>query len=319
MADKWTIKEVFQALPYVAANTGRDVAVSLGRGGVNLGESVVGIADLFSGGAAGRGLRGIGYNPEKWREGLARHYSDAQKAAMRNVDEAQGAWGKTRAAFANPAALGNAMVEAVPVMLGGTTAGVKMAAPLLSKTGMVAKRALPKAAAFLGEGGVNATGTAGRLAQDRADAGAAWNIRDAATDTAKAIGAGLVGGAVGRVGAGLTGRVTGLPDVDNLAYNAAGNARRRILLPGESTPNNRMIMGGGVAGGAISEAGPENAMQGNFTAAMNRFDSPSPAANIAQAPPGGGNFGGAGANGTAARKRDEKERQYAINAGMLGR
>lgn len=251
------LQGAYNTMPgYVAANTARDVGVSLGRGMVNAGEAAVGLGDLVTGGAVGRGMRGWGYNPEAAKATMSAWYSPAQRDTNQRLAAVDG--GELEAAKAmfrpeNLNALANTGVEAVPLMLGGAAVG----------GGLMRLGARSAAgASVLGEGLVNATQAAGQLAQEQADAGNRWNDWDGSlANTGKALGAGFVGGAAGRIGSKATSKLMGgAPDLDTVLLESA--TRRRLLLPGEREISPRFLRAGGIAGGAVSEAVPEQIVQG---------------------------------------------------------
>jgi len=50
---------------------GKDTAIDVAKGVVGLGESAVGLADIFSGNITGKGLSEVGYDPAKTRDILS--------------------------------------------------------------------------------------------------------------------------------------------------------------------------------------------------------------------------------------------------------
>jgi hypothetical protein len=142
-----------------------DLGLSLGKGVVGLGESAVGLADIPTFGAVGKGLEYIGYNPEETRKTIEKGYSDPQKEAFRQTREATGFTGKAKALYENPSAAIQSTVESLPLMLGG--AGI--ARKTLTKfPGLVARfgKTAPALAAALGEGAVSAGSTAEQIRQE---------------------------------------------------------------------------------------------------------------------------------------------------------
>lgn len=101
----------------------KDVGVSAFKGAVGLGEAVVGLSNLATGGLVGKGMDKIGYDPQQTREVVDKFYSPAQQEANRKVQEAEGFIGTAKAYLQNPSTIGHALVETAPLMFGGGVAG----------------------------------------------------------------------------------------------------------------------------------------------------------------------------------------------------
>ncbi|NMG64394.1 hypothetical protein GPA19_05465 [Azoarcus indigens] len=193
-----------------------DTAVSLGKGIIGAGEAAVGLADLATGGAAGKALEGVGYRPKQTKEFLDEFYSPEQKAANQRVQEAEGFFGTAGAMLENPSTIAHTAVESVPNMLGGGAIARGLGGA--TKLGAVARGAI-------GEGAVGA-GSAAEQVRQQTDDGL-LTAEQTAASLASGIGTGLLGAAGGRVAQRL-----GIGDVDTalaggaLQTSAKGRARR---------------------------------------------------------------------------------------------
>lgn len=97
----------------------KDVGVTTLKGVVGLPQAFVGLADLVSGGYAGKGLESIGVRFNETQDILSQMYSPAQQAANRKVQEAQGFFDTIGAALENPSTIATSAWESAPQMLGG--------------------------------------------------------------------------------------------------------------------------------------------------------------------------------------------------------
>ena len=209
----------------------RDIAATAVKGAVAVPEAVVGLADIPTGGAAGKALESIGFRPKDARELVNDWHSDATKEAQRKFQESDGIWEKTKTAVQNPSLIATAVGESLPVMgLGGVAARGVLAA-----RGAMAGRAATRAG--LGEAAATkaaeqamtrAAPLAGAAGEGAVMAGsAAEQIRQETDDgllTAKQAGlagaTGLVGGAFGALGGRLASRL-GIGDADTMIAQGA--------------------------------------------------------------------------------------------------
>ena len=106
-----------------------DVRTSLEKGGVGAAQSMVGLADLVSGGEAGKYVAEHVTDMEKTQKELAEHYSPQQKAANKAMQEAHGVAEHLSAAMEYPSSVGAMVGESLPsTVLGGVYAkGLKAA------------------------------------------------------------------------------------------------------------------------------------------------------------------------------------------------
>ncbi|MFG0610830.1 PLxRFG domain-containing protein [Delftia sp. WSY_14] len=148
----------------------RDAAAWAAKGAVAVPEVVVGLADIATGGRAGKLLENeggaVGFRPKQAREAINEWHSDATKEAQRKFQEAEGLGGKFKAAVENPSNIVGAVVESLPAMgAGGVAARALGAATRLGQAG--AKGAA--AAGALGEGVVGAGSAAEQIRQETDD------------------------------------------------------------------------------------------------------------------------------------------------------
>ena len=204
----------------------KDTGVSMAKGIVGLGESVMGLSDMMSHGLASRGWRAMGYNPEATRQYLDTLYSAPQQADNRAVEDARGIYGTTAAMMGHPMTMVHTGIEQVPQVLMAGNIGRQVAPHLAKAIPAPAASAIAKG---LGEGVLGMGKSAELIARNNPDAvasdwGAAQNLEAAAH--------GAVDAAIDRTG--------------NRIVRRASMGR----LPDSSA-----------VGAGLSEAGPENYMQ----------------------------------------------------------
>lgn len=202
-----------------------DVGVSALKGAIGLSEVPVGLADLVSGGQAGKALEEAGYRPREARAFLDDLYSPEQQAANREVQQAQGFWDTASAAVRNPSTILHAVVESAPSMLpaAGIARGVAALAPRAGLLGI-----------GVGEGVVSAGQTAEQIRQQTAD-----GLLTAEQSGIAAVSGGLTG-LIGGVAGKIANRL-GIGDAQQLlagvqqAGPQAQKALSRALLEGFAT------------------------------------------------------------------------------------
>lgn len=152
----------------------KDVGISALKGAIAVPEAAVGLADLVSGGRAGKALENedgmVGFRPKQAKAALDEGYSAAQKKAFQRVQAADGLGDTFMAAVENPSVIAHSVVESLPLM----GAGGVLARGGLSLAGQVAPRvaAAPGAgivAGAVGEGAVGAGSAAEQIRQQTAD------------------------------------------------------------------------------------------------------------------------------------------------------
>lgn len=173
-----------------------DTGISLLKGAIGVPEAAVGLADLVSGGHAGKLAEDMGFRPKEARQILDDYYSPEQKAANQAVKDAKGFVDTAVTAVQNPSTIVHAAVESAPSLLGagGIARGALKVAPKLS--GAVA--------AGIGEGAVSAGQTAEQVRQETPDGlltGGQAGIA-AASGTLTALLTGVAGKVANRLGIG---------------------------------------------------------------------------------------------------------------------
>jgi len=184
-----------------------DTAVTALKGAIGLPESIVGLADIPTGGRVGKALENVGYRPREAKEILNELYSPEQKAAFSNVQQAKGFLPTLKAVVQDPSVIAHTALESAPQMLGG--AGIARGA---LKT---APKLTPWVAGAIGEGAIGS----GQQAE---------SIRGETPDhllTPQQAGmAGLSGVVTGMIGAGAGkfADTTGIANVETILARGAG-------------------------------------------------------------------------------------------------
>lgn len=187
-----------------------DPALSLAKGVIGVPESVVGLADIPTGGRVGRALEeSIGYDPKFTKEWISRFYSPEQKAANAEVAKAKGFFNTVQAMGENPSTVVNTVAESIPTMLGGAAIG-RTALTLAPRIG-------PVVAGALGEGAVVAGQTAEQLRQE-SETGLLTPKQSVIAATT-----GAATGLIGVLGGGLARRL-GITDIDTLLAGGISKA-----------------------------------------------------------------------------------------------
>ncbi len=215
------------------AQAAGDTAADLALGVVGLGESVVGIGNLATFGAVGKGLEAIGYDAKQTKEFLSGLQSEQRQKSDREVAAADGFWETAKAIGVRPDVLIGNVVQALPGTLGsGAAAGLlvrKLGTVALTEAGALGLTG-EKATAFVAKkiteqaGKIAAAAAAGEGAQTAGSIaeGARASGRDWDEYVLPSLGAGLGTAAINMVSGGL-GRKLGIGDVEtSLAQRAAG-------------------------------------------------------------------------------------------------
>ena len=98
----------------IAADTGIDVT----KGVMQLGQSVVGLGGLLTGGLLSDGMRALGYRPEDANQMMSDLYSDERKSQEREFEAAKGFVESAKTLVTNPRLLGGKVAETAPQMIG---------------------------------------------------------------------------------------------------------------------------------------------------------------------------------------------------------
>lgn len=154
-------KTIAQRTDRTALGTAGDIGVTAIKGAVGLPQAFVGLADLVSGGYAGKGLEAVGLRFEDAQKILDGLYSPAQQQSNEAVREAEGFIGTLGAMLSNPSTIATTVGQSAPQMLGGAAIGktIISAAPKLA----------PWLAAALGEGIMGAGAAAEQTRQETDD------------------------------------------------------------------------------------------------------------------------------------------------------
>lgn len=215
----------------------RDLGASLMGGLASVPDVAVGVADLYSGGRAGKAVDNLSDN---FKLGDGRKYwqdqkTDHAKVQSQEFADAEGIIDKTKVALSNPSMITNTVVESLPSMALGGLAGRGL---------NVASKGLinPVAAGAAGEGLVMAGAQAEQIRQETDD-GLLTGKKVAA-----AAGTGVVGGLLGFLG-GTVAKKLGFEDVDTLMARGVKPeqmANEISQIPFSSIPKSVVL-------GAISE------------------------------------------------------------------
>lgn len=192
-----------------------DTAISLLKGAIGVPESVVGLADIVTGGYAGKAAESIGYKPKEAKEILDTLYSPEQQAANREVSEAKGFVPTLKAAAQNPSTIVQTVAESAPSMIGGAgiARGIIKAAPKVA----------PLITGAIGEGAVTAGQTA-EAARQNSKTGLLT-----AKQAIASVGAGALTGAIG-VGGGKIAQKLGIADIDTMLASGKISESNHSLL-----------------------------------------------------------------------------------------
>ncbi|WP_213956356.1 PLxRFG domain-containing protein [Variovorax sp. dw_954] len=196
------------AEPRTLLRTAGDVGISALKGAISVPEAAVGLADLATGGYAGKAAEAVGFRPKEAKAMLDDMYSDQQKQAFKNVNDAQGFGGKFVAALQNPSVIAHSVVESLPSMAAGGVVGRGVMA--------VAPKVGGALAAGIGEGVVGGGSAAEQIRQETADG----------TLSAGQVGAALTTGVATTAFGALGNKVAkalGIHDVDNMLVGAVQN------------------------------------------------------------------------------------------------
>lgn len=210
-----------------------DVALSVGKGVIAVPEAAVGLADIASGGRAGKAVENAGVRFKDAKGVLSGFQSDDLKAKEKEFADAEGVLDKAGVALSNPSLIVNTVAESIgPMLAGGVVGrGVAAAAPRIGAVG----------AGAAGEGIVGA-GSAAEGVRQETDDGLLTGKQSAlaAGSGAATAGFGLIGG--------LAARKLGIGDVDTMlaqgSRTAAGQAPKGLI---------RRMGEGAVAEGVLEE------------------------------------------------------------------
>ena len=190
-----------------------DSAIDLGKGVIDLGAAAVGLADLGTGGYAGKALESVGYDPQGANQFLSDFYSPERQRANQAVDEAKGFLPTLKAMVQNPSTIAGSVLESAPSTIGGgvgiARSVVAKALPLVERAAPALARFVPTVAGGIGEGAIQAGQSA---EQSRATS---EDKLLSAKQAVAAVGSGAVDALISSLG-GATAQKLGIADIDTL-------------------------------------------------------------------------------------------------------
>lgn len=190
-----------------------DAAISAAKGVIGVGEAAIGVADLASGGRAGKALEDVGVRPKAAKGYLDEQYTPEQQAANKAVSDAKGFLPTVGAALQNPSVIGHSIVESAPsIFAGGAVA-----------RGVRALGAGAVAAGAAGEGAVGAGLSAEQIRQ---------KTKDGLLTPEQALLAAGSGAATAAItgGAGAAAKRMGITDVDTLLAGGGTAATNKGII-----------------------------------------------------------------------------------------
>lgn len=215
----------------------RDLGASLMGGLAAVPDIAVGVADLYTGGRAGKAVDNLSDN---FKLGQAQKYwqdqkTDQAKVQSQQFSDAEGIIDKTKVALSNPSMIANTVTESLPSMAVGGLAGRGI--------NIASKGAIGAAASgAIGEGAVMAGSQAEQIRQ-KTDDGLLTGKQ-----TAAVLGTGVAGSLLGFLG-GTVAKKLGFEDVDTLMARGVKPeqvAQEITQIPFSSIPKSVVL-------GAISE------------------------------------------------------------------
>jgi|GEM_PF-2303284 len=214
-----------------------DIAATGLNAAISIPEAAVGLADIATGGKAGKALSDMGFQPKVARQFINENLtSPAQQYADTQVAQAKGFVPTVQAALKNPSTIGKSVVESLPLMGAGG---------LIGRGASAALKLSPAAAAAVGEGVISAGSTAEQIRQQTND-----GLLTPQHQGLAALSGGLTG-AIGGASNKLAGQL-GISDIDTmLTGGAAGQTNKGLAR--------RMVEGAAIEG-ALEEA-PQSAQE----------------------------------------------------------
>lgn len=205
-----------------------DLGVTALKGAVALPQAAAGLASIATGGLAGKGLESIGVRFDDAQKFLDTQYSDAQQAAQKRVQDADGFVGTAKAMLQNPSTIATAAGESIPSMFAGGA---------LARGLGLAARFGPAAAGAIGEGIMGAGSAAEQVRTQTADR----ELTAGQAGLAALSGVGTA--AFGALGGKVAQRM-GIGDVDTMIAQGAAKTA------GQPAQRSTIVQ---MAGGALSE------------------------------------------------------------------
>lgn len=207
-----------------------DVGISALKSAIGVPEFAVGLADIATGGRAGKVAEDIGFRPKEARDFLDTFLSPAQQEANRAVSEAKGFLPTVGAALQNPSTIAHTAIESLGPMGAGGVIGRQLVKG--------ATKMSPLAAGAVGEGVVSGGLAAEQVRQETPDG--LLSPKQAIAAGASGAGTAFLGAAGGKLAQKL-----GISDIDTLlAGGAAGKSGKGFF---------RRLAEGGITEGVFEE------------------------------------------------------------------
>lgn len=216
----------------------QDGGISLLKGAIAVPEAAVGLADLVTGGRAGKGAEAVGFRPGEAKAYLDTLYTPETQAAIQKVQQADGFVDTVGTALANPSVIGTSVAESVPMMGAGGVVGRGLAA--------VAPRMSAVLAGAAGEGVVGAGSAAEQIRQQSSDG--LLTPEQAGLAAASGAGTALLGAAGGKVAAKL-----GIGDIDTMLAQGGRSAAQATALEQTKKGAVRRFLEGAMSEGVLEE------------------------------------------------------------------
>lgn len=230
-----------------------DAALSLGKGIIAVPEAAVGLADMVSGGKAGKAVENAGVRFKDAKDALTEMQSPELAMRREQFQQADGVLDKIGVAVTNPSLVANTVVESLPLMGGGASVaqgamrvGAKALAPGAmgpALPGIIARtfghEAAPMVAGGLGEGVVGMGSAAEGIRQETPTG----ELSAAQTGLAGLTGLATAGFGIG---GGRIAKHFGVGDPDTML--AAGSRQIAGTAGKPKGPVRRVLEGGAVEG-----------------------------------------------------------------------
>ena len=209
----YTYDDLFPSKPTTLIDRAKDIGITGLKSAIGVPEAALGLADIATGGRAGKYAEEAGFRPREAKDILETYYSPAQQAANANVRQAEGFVPTLKAYAQNPSVLAHDVGEqAFPILAGGVMgAGVGALAPNLAK-------AAPYLPGAVGEAGLTAGQNAEQVRQQTEN-----GLLDTEHQTLPIVASSLVTGGIGALGGKLANKL-GFTDVQRLASGMGSSA-----------------------------------------------------------------------------------------------
>lgn len=223
-----------------------DPLISGVKGAIGVPEAAVGLADMVSGGRAGKFLEDeVGFKPKEARNVLNEMYSPEQRAANEYVQQGDGFFDTLGRAIEKPSTIGHAVVEALPLSAGGGLVG----RGLVKAAGVA-----PWVAGAAGEGVVGAGSAAEQIRQETE--GGLTTPEQNAMAGLSGVGTGAFGAVGAKFAGSKLGQKLGIADIEaSIAGGSVGQPASKGI-----TGLAKRMAGGAVSEGIVEE-GPQSAWE----------------------------------------------------------